>query len=58
MFLTNMDRVLGHRFFRMNDSRHRLYCAQMQNSVLLSSVNSHDQYRFLFLFSILSGIIK
>jgi len=49
--LTNMYRVLAHTYFRMNDSRRRLYCAQMQNSVLLSLVNSHDQYGFSFRFS-------
>jgi len=46
--LTDMDRVLGHACFRMNDSRGRLDCAQMQNSVLLSLINSLDQYRFFF----------
>jgi len=54
-----MDRVLGHACFRMNDSRGRLDCAQMQNSVLLSLVNSLDQYRFFCcFFSILTGITK
>ena len=57
--LTDMDRVLGHACFRMNDSRGRLDCAQMQNSVLLSLVNSLDQYRFFCcFFSILTGITK